>query len=173
MQIGSLTVCSGRSLDTLISFGSLRSFQLYPLVRSISSWSGWASCHRSTDISVRSIRHRITIRVRRVLHMEELWCAGNTLRSGRTRFTFRTCRTCCTFIPFVTFVPFVALHTCFSLRSIFKPIRRSVWRFLNCLVRNTYPCTTIVCYFIIIPICTRCPNALKSGYRNFGYPIVR
>ena len=32
MQIGSLTVRSGRSLDSLISFGALRSFQLHPLV---------------------------------------------------------------------------------------------------------------------------------------------
>ena len=72
MQIGSLTVRSGRSFDTLISFGSLRSFQLHPLVRSVPGRSGRTSCYSSSDISVRSIRHRITVRVGRVLHMEEL-----------------------------------------------------------------------------------------------------
>ena len=38
--------------------------------------------------------------------MEELRCAGNTLRSGRSCFTFRTCRTCCSLIAFIALVTF-------------------------------------------------------------------
>ena len=167
MQIGSLTVRSRRSLDTLISFGALRSFQLHPLVWGVSGWSGWASCHRSTDISIRSIRHRITVWVGGVLHMKELWCTGNALRSGRTCFTFRTCRTCCTLIPFITLV------ARFSLRGIFQPICRGFTRFLNCFIRNTYPCATIVNNFVIIPICARYPRTLKGGYWDFCNAIIR
>ena len=54
--------------------------------------------------------------------MKELRRAGDTLRSGRTRFTFRSCRTCCTFIAFVSFVAFVALH----LRPSISGERRAI-----------------------------------------------
>ena len=54
--------------------------------------------------------------------MKELGCTGNTLRSGRSRFTFRTCRTCCTLITFITFVALVAFH----LRPSISGERRAV-----------------------------------------------
>ena len=164
MQIGSLTVRSGWSGDTLISFHTLRSFQLHPLVWGVPGWSGRACCHRSTDISVRRIAHRITVRVSGVLHMEELGCTRDTLRSGRSRFTFRTCRTCCTL---VAFIPFVAL------RNMLKPICGGFTWFLIGFIFNTYICTSVMCYFVIIEICSRFPFPFECRYGHFCNPILR
>ena len=90
VQITCSTIRSGRSRDTLISLDALRTFQLYPFIRRVSSRSGRTRCNCRTNIGIRSITHRIAVRISGVLHMKILRCTGNTLRSGRSRFTFVT-----------------------------------------------------------------------------------
>ena len=90
VQITCSTIRSGWSRDTLISLDALRTFQLYPFIRCVSSRSGRTCCNCCTNVGIRGITHRIAVRISGVLHMKILRCTGNTLRSGRSRFTFVT-----------------------------------------------------------------------------------